>query len=77
MKNKIYELFEVIQKEEIRQRNLYNLYIEDWCNSRGYASKDIDVEYGINGECYVCFEEFCDNEYLDEEHMTELEKKNM
>ena len=75
--NKIYELFEIIQKEAIRQRNLYDLYIEDWCNSRGYALQDVDPEYGINNECYVCFEEFCDNEYLDEEHMTELEKKNM
>ena len=73
--NKIYELFIIIQKEEIRQRDLYWQYVEDWCNQRGYAAKDMDDEYGINGECYVCFEEFCDNEYFDDEYMTELENR--
>lgn len=73
--NKIYELFIIIQKEEIRQRDLYWQYVEDWCNQRGYAAKDVDDEYGINGECYVCFEEFCDNEYFDDEYMTELENR--
>ena len=73
--NKIYELFIIVQKEEIRQRDLYWQYVEDWCNQRGYAAKDVDDEYGINGECYVCFEEFCDNEYFDDEYMTELENR--
>ena len=73
--NKIYELFIIIQKEEIRQRDLYWQYVEDWCNQRGYAAKDVDDEYGINGECYVCFEEFCDNEYFDDMYIATLEKE--
>ena len=73
--NKIYELFIIIQKEEIRQRDLYWQYVEDWCNQRGYAAKDMDDEYGINGECYVCFEEFCDNEYFDDMYIATLEKE--
>ena len=73
--NKIYELFEIIHKEEIRQRDLYWLYVENWCHSRGYSMKDVNPEYGINGECYVCFEEFCDNEYFDDMYITTLEKE--
>lgn len=73
--NKIYELFIIIQKEEIRQRDLYWLYVENWCHSRGYSMKDVDPEYGINGECYVCFEEFCDNEYFDDMYIATLEKE--
>lgn len=73
--NKIYELFEIIHKEEIRQRDLYWLYVENWCHSRGYSMKDVDPEYGINGECYVCFEEFCDNEYFDDMYIATLEKE--
>ena len=73
--NKIYELFEIIQHEEIRQRNLYYRYIQDWCDSRNVSVEDVDEETGINGgECYACFSEFCDNEYLDEDYMWELEK---
>ena len=73
--NKIYELFEIIHKEEIHQRDLYWLYIEDWCNSRGYTVKDVDTECGINGECYACFDEFCDNEYFDDMYIATLEKE--
>ena len=73
--NKIYELFIIIQKEEIRQRDLYWQYVEDWCNSRGYSMKDVDSEYGINGECYACFQEFCDNEYFDDMYIATLEKE--
>lgn len=75
--SKIYELFEIIQCEEIRQRNLYDLYVEDWCDSRNVSIEDVDEEIGINGgECYACFSEFCDNEYLDEDYMLELEKNS-
>ena len=73
--NKVYELFEIIHEEEIRQRDLYWLYVENWCHSRGYSMKDVDPEYGINGECYVCFEEFCDNEYFDDMYIATLEKE--
>lgn len=73
--NKTYELFIIVQKEEIRQRDLYWQYVEDWCNQRGYAAKDVDSEYGINGECYACFQEFCDNEYFDDMYIATLEKE--
>lgn len=74
--NKIYELFQIIQKEEIHQRDLYWRYVEDWCNQRGYTAKDVDSEYGVNGECYVCFQEFCDNEYLNDKYIVALEKES-
>ena len=50
----------------------YGWYVEDWCNARGYNPCDIDEEVGVNGECYVCLEEFEDNEFDDTEYMTYL-----
>ncbi len=50
------------------QSDLYEAYKEDWCKIRGYKLEDVDEEIGINGECYVCFEEFLDNEYRDEDY---------
>lgn len=41
---------------------LYLLYQEDWCQQRGCNIEELDEEFGINGECYVCLEEFIDNE---------------
>lgn len=29
-------------------------------------------EFGYNGELYVCFEEFCEAEYLDEDYIVNL-----
>lgn len=50
------------------QSDLYKAYKEDWCKNRGYNLEDIDEETGINGECYVCFNEFLDNEYQDKDY---------
>ena len=61
--------------EEIRKL-LYEYYKKDWCLSRGYSLSEIDEEIGINGECYVCFEEFLDNEYQDDEYIETLAREN-
>lgn len=50
------------------QSDLYKAYKEDWCKNKGYNLEDIDEETGINGECYVCFNEFLDNEYQDKDY---------
>lgn len=57
---------------EILARKVYPLYIADWCRIRGYNLDDRDEENGFNGEDFVCFEEFMDNEFLDEEYVNYL-----
>ena len=56
-------------------------YIQDYYN--GFEEKGEDEDYsfeeyleevGYGGECYVCYDEFLDNEYLDGEYMEELIK---
>lgn len=37
-----------------------------------YTYEDYLDEFGYNGELYVCYEEFCESEYLDEEYMCSL-----
>lgn len=41
---------------------LYSLYKQDWCEQRGYLLKDVNIEHGINGECYISLAEFIGNE---------------
>lgn len=54
----------------------YNLYIADWCNTRGYALTDVvqafieDEEY--DGQMFVCLEEFEDFEFQDKAYMQRL-----
>lgn len=44
----------------------YELYKRAWCDSHGYSSDEID-ENGFNsGECYVCMEEYLNNEFVEE-----------
>ena len=50
----------------------YSLYKKDWCDSRGYDLKDYESEHGFNGESFVCFDEFRDAEFRDEEYMESL-----
>lgn len=47
-------------------RGLYEKYKHDWCDARGYKLEEMDEEFGINGECYACFEEWYWNEYHQE-----------
>ena len=51
---------------------VYQLYKTQWCRERGYNLEDIDEELGINGECYVCEEEFRNNEFQDAEYVKNL-----
>ena len=37
-----------------------------------YTYEDYLNEFGYNGELYVCFEEFCEAEYLEEDYITSL-----
>jgi len=50
----------------------YDLYIKDWCASRGYDPKDYDKEHGFNGESFACFYEFLCAEFMDEKYMNHL-----
>lgn len=50
----------------------YSKYVKDWCDVRGYTPSNVDPEIGINGECYVCINEFERNEFQDEEYMTRI-----
>lgn len=52
--------------------NAYNKYVKDWCGVRGYTPANVDPEIGINGECYVCINEFERNEFQDEEYMSRI-----
>ena len=47
----------------------YKQYIEDWCAARGYKVEDWDYSNGFNGESFVSFAEFCDNEFKEGEVM--------
>lgn len=41
---------------------MYETYKIRWCEDRGYNISDVNEEVGINGECYVCFDEWYNNE---------------
>lgn len=43
-------------------------------NDFGYTFEDYLDEFGYDGEIYVCYDEFLDNEYLDDEYMHTLLK---
>lgn len=46
-------------------RELYEQYKLRWCADRGYSLEEVDHEHGINGECYACFTEWYNNEYME------------
>ena len=50
----------------------YKAYQYAWCKLRGYAFQEVDPDEGICGECYVSIREFEDNEFQDEEYMSEI-----
>ena len=50
----------------------FEKYKQDWCNARGYDITRIDEEIGINGECYVCLDEFEINEFQDKDYICTL-----
>lgn len=50
----------------------YKHYIENWCASRGYKVEDWNSSNGFNGESFVSFAEFCDNEFKEKEIMQSI-----
>lgn len=60
------------EKANILIKIIYSWYIQDWLASRNLTQKDVDKETGVKkglykGDMYVCFEEFLDNEYTDDD----------
>lgn len=53
-------------------RKFYGRYKWQWCKDRGCKPEDVDEGIGINGECFVCIEEFENNEFQDKEYMRNL-----
>ena len=52
------------RKMDLRElEELYEKYKHEWCEARGYILEVVEERGGINGECYVCFDEWYDNEY--------------
>ena len=55
----------------------YTLYVKDWCDNRNkdfntdyYNLKNYHDENGFShGESFVCFREFCDYEFREEDYM--------
>lgn len=44
----------------------YERYKLEWCVQHNVLPEDVDEEVGINGgECFICMEEFIDNEFQD------------
>ena len=54
---------------------LYEEYKRDWCEEHHYELEEMEMaaeddEY--SGDCFVCFDEFCDNEMQDGEYVVHL-----
>lgn len=50
-------------------KNYYDGLIDD---DSEYTYDDYLEEFGYDGELYVCYDEFLDNEYFEEDYMKEL-----
>lgn len=46
-------------------QELYNAYKQEWCESRGYILEVVEEKGGLHGECYACFDEWYQNEYME------------
>ena len=46
-------------------------------DSGGYSYDDYIFESGYDGEIYVCYDEFLDNEYMDKKYMKRLLGKDL
>ena len=53
-------------------KNYYECLITDNIDSKEYTYNDYLEEVGYDGELYVCYDEFLDNEYLEEDYIKEL-----
>lgn len=58
---------------EMRIKTTYDYSIEKQQSYSGeYSFEDYIFDYGYDGSCYVCYDEFIDNEYQDKDYMTEV-----
>ena len=75
-----YELYKIDWKyshitkytEMYNIKNYYECLITDDIDSKEYTYNDYLEEVGYDGELYVCYDEFLDNEYLEEDYIKEL-----
>lgn len=73
-----YELYKVDWKHSHmitteREMSSIKNYYEDFVdNETDYTYNDYLEEFGYDGELYVCYEEFLDNEYLEEDYVCSL-----
>ena len=65
---------EITEEKEIRCiKDYYDGFEEDG-DDEDYSFEEYLEELGYDGECYVCYDEFLDNEYLDKEYIESLLK---
>lgn len=73
-----YELYKIDWKhshnitKDIEMDNIKNYYEGLIDNDTEYTYNEYLEEFGYDGQIYVCYEEFCDNEYQDKQYMCEL-----
>ena len=76
-----YELYKIAWKRShgvtpTKEMETVKTYFKDLANNEVDCTYNEYIEeFGYNGELYVCYDEFCDNEYLDDEYMCCLLKK--
>lgn len=63
------------------QQSTYRKYMYEQLNetyaAEKYSFEDYIFDFGYGeGDCYACYEEFLENEFLDEEYMQTLIPKN-
>lgn len=61
------------EKELSCIKDYYNEFEEEG-EDEDYSYEEYIEEYGYDGECFVCYDEFLDNEYIDGEYIEELIK---
>ena len=73
-----YELYKVDWKKshmitnEREMDSIRDYYANLVDNDMVYTYNDYLEEFGYDGELYVCYEEFCDDEYYDKEYICSL-----
>jgi hypothetical protein len=73
-----YELYKIDWKhshnitKDIERDNIKDYYEGLVDSDTEYTYDEYLEEFGYDGQIYVCYEEFCDNEYQDKQYMCEL-----
>ena len=70
-----YELYKIDWMKRIsaeRQADALKNWFEETDDKNEYTFDSFISEHGYDGELYVCFDEFLDNEYLDREYIEAL-----